>query len=142
MVCGVVVVWCGVVCGFHLIIIPTLVSTSTLTRVWHVATKTPDLEERIHQSSRWKQQNKLSRVGLELDPGRCLIQNLDLQVLDYLIFVFFVFLISSSYAKILGGKLIRTREFPQSWSKTKDRETSWVCSATLEFDYRFGWVEV
>ena len=40
MVCGVVVVWlwlwlwCGVVCGFHLIIIPTLVSTSTLTRVW------------------------------------------------------------------------------------------------------------
>ena len=22
----------------------------------------------------------------------------------------------------------------------RKRETSWVCSATLEFDYRFGWV--
>ena len=28
--------------------------------------------------------------------------------------------ISSSYAKILGGKLFRTREFPRSWSKAKD----------------------
>ena len=35
VVCGVVVVWLWF-CGFHLIIIPTLVSTSTstLTRVW------------------------------------------------------------------------------------------------------------
>ena len=28
--------------------------------------------------------------------------------------------ISSSYAKILGGELFRTREFPRSWSKAKD----------------------
>ena len=28
--------------------------------------------------------------------------------------------ISSSYAKILGQKLFRTREFPRSWSKAKD----------------------
>ena len=28
--------------------------------------------------------------------------------------------ISSSYAKILGGKLFRTREFPRSGSKAKD----------------------
>ena len=49
MVCGVVVVWCGVVCGcgcgFHLIIIPTLVSTSTstLTRVWQQIMAEPSL---------------------------------------------------------------------------------------------------
>ena len=30
--------------------------------------------------------------------------------------------ISSSYAKILGQKLFRTREFPQSGSKAKDGE--------------------
>ena len=36
------------------------------------------------------------------------------------IYAFFFLHISSSYAKIMGEKLFRTREFPQSGSKAKD----------------------